>query len=86
MLQKAGISRRIRPYDFRHSFATELIAQGVDIGTIAKLMGHSSPNTIYQHYQFVMDKQKKAAVEALPDLAYVPKKMCPNEKGIMLDT
>ena len=86
MLRKAGISRRIRPYDLRHSFATELIAQGVDIGTIAKLMGHSSPNMIYQHYQFVMDKQKKAAVEALPDLAYVPKNMCPNEKGIMLNT
>ena len=41
MLQKAGIARRIRPYDLRHAFATELIAQGVDIGTVAKLMGHS---------------------------------------------
>ena len=33
-------------------------------------MGQSSPNMIYQHYQFVIDKQKKAAVEALPELAY----------------
>ena len=55
-LQKAGITRRIRPYDLRHAFATELIAQGVDIGTVAKLMGHSSPNMIYQHYQYMLDK------------------------------
>ena len=70
-LQKAGITRRILPYDLRHAFATELIAQGVDIGTVAKLMGHSSPNMIYQHYQYVLNKQKIAAVEALPDFAYV---------------
>ena len=82
MLKNAGINRRIRPYDLRHSFATELIAQGVDIGTVAKLMGHSSPNMIYQHYQYVMDKQKRAAVETLPDFAHVPKQMCPNKKGV----
>ena len=81
MLRRAGINRRIRPYDLRHAFATELIAQGVDIGTVAKLMGHSSPNMIFQHYQVVMDKQKRAAVESLPEYAYVPKKMCPNKKG-----
>lgn len=79
-LKNAGIQRRIRPYDLRHAFATELIAQGVDIGTIAKLMGHSSPNMIYQHYQYVLDKQKKTAVESLPDFAHVPRKMCPNKK------
>lgn len=81
-LKLAGITRRVRPYDLRHAFATELIAQGVDIGTIAKLMGHSSPTMIFQHYQFVMDKQKKSAVEALPDLLNVPKQMCPKRKEV----
>lgn len=41
-LKRAGITRRIRPYDLRHAFATELVAAGIDIGTVAKLMGHSS--------------------------------------------
>lgn len=81
-LRMAGITRRIRPYDLRHSFATELIAGGVDIGTIAKLMGHSSPTMILNHYQYVMDGQKRAAVEALPNLQYVPKNMCPKEKAL----
>ena len=82
MLKNAGLNRRIRAYDLRHSFATELIAQGVDIGTIAQLMGHSSPEMIYHHYQYVMDKQKRSAVEALPELTYVPTPMCPNKKGL----
>ena len=78
-LDKAGITRRIRPYDLRHAFATELIAAGADIGTVAKLMGHSSPAMILNHYQYVMDKQKRAAVEALPEISYVPK-TCAQEK------
>ena len=81
-LHKAGITRRIRPYDLRHAFATELIAGGVDIGTVAKLMGHSSPTMLLHHYQYVMDEQKQAAVEALPNLQYVPKDMCPKKKAL----
>lgn len=81
-LQRAGITRRIRPYDLRHAFATDLIANGVDIGTVAKLMGHSSPTMILNHYQYVMDGQKRAAVEALPDIPHVPKGMCPKRKAL----
>lgn len=72
ILKRAGITRRIRPYDLRHAFATELIAAGADIGTVAKLMGHSTPTMVLSHYQYVMDKQKRAAVEKLPELPHVP--------------
>ncbi len=81
-LQRAGITRRIRPYDLRHAFATELIAGGVDVGTVAKLMGHSTPTMLLTHYQHVMDKQKRTAVEALPDIGHVPKGMCPKNKAV----
>ena len=80
-LARAGITRRIRPYDLCHAFATELIAAGTDIGTVAKLMGHSTPTMLLKHYQYVMDGQKRNAVEALPDLAYVPKPMCPKNEA-----
>ncbi|MDE6734476.1 MAG: site-specific integrase [Desulfovibrio sp.] len=76
-LRRAGIARKIRPYDLRHAFATELIAAGADIGTVAKLMGHSSPTMILNHYQYVMDSQKRAAIEALPEIGNVPNIMCP---------
>ncbi len=66
-LKNAGIARRIRPYDLRHAFATEAIAAGIDVGTVAQLMGHD-PKMLLDHYQHVADKQKRAAVEALPEI------------------
>lgn len=75
MLIRAGITRRIRPYDLRHAFATEAIAAGADIGTVAKLMGHTDMNMILKHYQHVLSSQKRAAVEALPEPQYVAKNM-----------
>lgn len=67
-LRRAGITRKIRPYDLRHAFATDAIAAGADVGTVAKLMGHSNVQMVLQHYQHVLTQQKKAAVEALPDM------------------
>ena len=47
----------------------------LDIGTVAKLMGHSSPMMLLKHYLHVMDSQKRAAIEALPRAEYVAKNM-----------
>ncbi len=71
-LISAGITRRLRPYDLRHAFGTEMVAAGVDVGTVASLMGHSNPTMLLTHYQYVMDKQKRAAVETFPDIIDVP--------------
>lgn len=65
-LQRAGITRHIRPYDLRHAFATEAIRAGTDYGTVAQLMGHSSPVMVMRHYQHVRNDQKTAAIEAIP--------------------
>lgn len=49
--QNAGISRNITPHMFRHSFATFLIEEGVDISCVQQILGHSSIKTtqIYIH-------------------------------------
>ena len=44
-------------------------------------MGHSSPSMLWKHYQHIMNKQKKAAMQALPVLEYVPNDMCPKKKA-----
>jgi integrase len=46
----AGITRRLRLYDFRHAFATDLINAGADIKSVSYLMGHSRPDTTARVY------------------------------------
>lgn len=74
VVKRAGITRRIRPYDLRHAFATDAIAGGADVGTVAHLMGHSDVTMVLKHYQHVLTKQKREAVEALPDITNVTTK------------
>lgn len=67
-LLRAGVERRIRPYDLRHAFATYALAGSADIGSVASLMGHTDASMILKTYQHVQEAQKRAAVEAAVDI------------------
>lgn len=57
------IAPHVTPHRFRHTAATTLIEEGIDIRLVQRLLGHSSIATteIYTH---VSDRSLKAAVEA----------------------
>ena len=62
MIQKyvnlAGINQHITPHMFRHSFATLLLEEDVDIRYIQQLLGHSSITTT-QIYTHVSSKKQR---------------------------
>lgn len=63
---KAGIQRKITPHMFRHSFATYLIEEGVDVSCVQQILGHSSIKTTQIYIHVAAKKQADILRELHP--------------------
>lgn len=62
----AGIKRNITPHMFRHSFATYLIEEEVDVTYVQQILGHSSIKTTQIYIHIAAKKQAEILREKHP--------------------
>ena len=64
--RQAGIERNITPHMFRHSFATYLIEEGIDVSCVQEILGHSSIKTTQIYIHVAAKKQAEMLKEMHP--------------------
>jgi integrase len=66
-LRRAGI-RKVRFHDLRHSFASNLLAAGVDVVTVSKALGHASVMITLTTYAHAVPKARHGAADKMAAL------------------
>lgn len=58
----------INPHAFRHTVASVLLANGTDIVTVSKQLGHASVNTTERFYSHIIEENKAKASACIADV------------------
>ena len=64
VLKRAGLPR-IRFHDFRHTFATMALQNGVDVKTVSSMLGHYSAGFTLDTYTHATAQMKQDAADAI---------------------
>jgi len=67
ILARAGLAKRITPHMLRHTFATHLVRNGVDVRTVQELLGHADLETT-ANYLHSDTRAKESAVSLIATL------------------
>jgi integrase/recombinase XerC len=62
----SGIAKHASPHTLRHSFATHLVENGVDLETVRELLGHENLATTGIYLQLAMGHKRRAYDQAHP--------------------
>ena len=58
----------INPHAFRHTVASVLLANGTDIVTVSKQLGHANVNTTESFYSHIIEENKTKASQCIADV------------------
>ena len=71
-LQKTDIKKEVSMHTLRHSFATHLLEDGIDIHSIQRLLGHSDIRTtiVYLHVARIKPRLAHSPLDSLYNIPY----------------
>lgn len=58
---------RIHPHTFRHTAASILLSNGIDVLTVSKMLGHADTSTTLDTYGHAIEEAKRKAAECISD-------------------
>jgi integrase len=64
LLRRAGLPR-FRPYDLRHTHATQLLESGAPITYVAHQLGHAKPTTTFAYYAHWLPRDDRTYIDRL---------------------
>lgn len=67
LLAAAGVRYR-NFHVFRHTAASMLLAEGVDLGTVSRMLGHSTPNLTLSLYGHMVPGKERVTAERMDDI------------------
>ena len=57
----------IHPHTFRHTAASIMLSNGVDVLTVSKMLGHADVSTTLDTYGHAIEEAKRRAAECIAD-------------------
>jgi integrase len=69
-LKRAGITRRIRFHDLRHTHASLQLAQGVDVVRVSRALGHADVSTTLNIYAHALPRENNGIADKLAEFIY----------------
>jgi integrase len=81
-----GITTRIVPHQFRHTYATEMLRAGVTLAAVVKLLGHKSPHMTLHYLEITQaDLQREYHLARAHPRHFVPSPPTPLAAPASLD-
>ncbi len=66
IIKVSGVTSKVSPHTFRHSFATIMLNEGCNIKSVQELLGHVNLNTTSIYTHLTNDEVRKAYLNAHP--------------------